>query len=252
MKRWEKIFSIVLILIAAAFIIDIGRYFFYPNIANLKKHNPDKTAFMKYREETWRQKRINKEIRRSWVPISQISPYVLKAVIIAEDHKFWSHDGFDFEAIQKALEKNIQQNKIKAGGSTISQQLAKNLYLSPDKDPIRKIKEAILTSRIENQLSKRRILEIYLNVAEWGEGIFGIEAAAQNHYGKSASQLNARQAATLAAILPNPRRYNPNGESKYVENQAERIYQIMVRQGIVIEEYDDVMRDKNGTKPWWY
>ena len=249
MKRWEKILSIILILIAAAFIIDIGRYFFYPNVAYLKRHNPGNTAFMEYREETWRQKKVKRKIIRTWVPISQISPYVVKAVIIAEDHKFWSHEGFDFEAMQKAMEKNIQQNKMKVGGSTISQQLAKNLYLSPDKDPIRKIKEAILTWRIENQLSKRRILELYLNVAEWGDGIFGIEAAAHNHYGKSAAQLNARQAAMLAVLLPNPRRYKSNGASRYVENQAERIYQIMVRQGIVIQEYDDVMREKNGYMP---
>jgi monofunctional biosynthetic peptidoglycan transglycosylase len=252
MKRWEKIFSTVLIFFAAAFIIDVGRYLFYPNVAYLKRHNPGKTAFMEYREEIWRQKKIKKQIKKTWVPISEISPYVLKAVIIAEDRKFWSHEGFDFEAMQKALEKNIQQNKVRAGGSTISQQLAKNLYLSPDKDPIRKIKEAIVTWRIENQLSKRRILEIYLNVAEWGDGIFGIEEAAQNHYGRHASQLTARQAATLAAVLPNPRLYKTNGASKYVENQAERIYHIMVRQGIVIEEYDDVMKDKNGIKPWWY
>ncbi|MBE3085024.1 MAG: transglycosylase domain-containing protein, partial [Bacteroidetes bacterium] len=128
-------------------------------------------------------------------------------------------------------------------------QLAKNLYLSPDKDFIRKLKEAILTWRIENQLSKRRILELYVNVVEWGDGVFGIEAAAQKHYGKSAAQLNAREAAKLAVVLPNPRRYKPEGTSRYVENQAERIYQIMVRQGIVIPEYDEVIREKNGDIP---
>ena len=249
MKLWKKILFVALFFFATIFAVDVGRYFFYPNVAYLKRHNPGKTAFMEYREETWQQKKINKKIRRSWVPISQISPYVLKAVIISEDHKFWSHEGFDFEAMQKALEKNIQQNKMKAGGSTISQQLAKNLYLSPDKDPIRKIKEAILTWRIENQLSKRRILELYLNVAEWGDGIFGIEAAAHKHYGKPAALLTAREAAKLVVILPNPRRYKPDGTSRYVENQAERIYQIMVRQGIVIQEYDDVMGEKNGDIP---
>jgi len=180
------------------------------------------------------------------VPISEVSPYVMKAVIISEDRKFWSHDGFDFEAMQKALEKDIKNGKIQAGGSTISQQLAKNLYLSPDKDPIRKLKEAILTWRIENQLSKRRILELYLNVVEWGDGVFGIEAAAQKHYGKHASQLTARQASRLASILPNPRRYKPNSESRYMEDQSERIYQIMVGQGIVIPEYDEVITEKNG------
>jgi monofunctional biosynthetic peptidoglycan transglycosylase len=166
-----------------------------------------------------------------------------KAVIIAEDDKFWLHEGFDFEAMQKALGKDIKKKKFQAGGSTISQQLAKNLYLSPAKDPIRKIKEAILTWRLERQLTKRKIIELYLNVAEWGDGIFGIEAAAQNHYGKHASELNAHEAAKLASILPNPRRYKPEGTSRYVENQSDRIYKIMVRRGIVIPEYEEVIND---------
>jgi monofunctional biosynthetic peptidoglycan transglycosylase len=246
MKFWKQVFFVALFCFATIFAVDVGRYFFYPNVAYLKKHNPEKTAFMEYREKTWQQKKLKKKIKKIWVPISEVSPYVMKAVIIAEDSKFWSHEGFDFEAIQKALEKDIKKSKIQAGGSTISQQLAKNLYLSPDKDFIRKLKEAILTWRIENQLSKRRILELYVNVVEWGDGVFGIEAAAQKHYGKHASQLTARQAARLASILPNPRRYKPNSESKYVEDQSERIYQIMVRQGIVIPEYDEVIKEKNG------
>jgi monofunctional biosynthetic peptidoglycan transglycosylase len=169
----------------------------------------------------------------------------MKAVIIAEDDKFWDHEGFDFEAIQKALEKDIKKKKFKAGGSTISQQLAKNLYLTPDKNPIRKIKEAILTWRIERQLSKRRIMELYLNVAEWGDGMFGIGAAARKYYGKSAGGLGPREAAELAATLPNPRRFRPDGSSQYASNRADRIYQIMVRRGIVIEEYDEVLEEKD-------
>ncbi len=239
----KRIFFIILIIVAAYLIVDIGRYLIYPNVSSLKKKNPGKTAFMEYREDTWLKKGIRKKINNVWVPLSHISPYVLKAVIIAEDDHFWSHEGFDFDAIQKALEKDIKKMKLKAGGSTISQQLAKNLYLSPAKDPIRKIKEAILTWRLENNLSKRRILELYLNVAEWGDGIFGIELAAQTNYGKHASELNAREAATLVTVLPNPRRYKPNGNSKYVEGQSDRIYQIMVRRGIVIPEYDEVIKE---------
>ncbi len=246
MKIWKQVFLVVFFFFAIIFTVDVGRYLFYPDVAYLKKHNPGETAFMEYREKTWQQKKVKKKIKKIWVPISEVSPYVMKAVIIAEDRKFWSHEGFDFEAMQKALEKDIEKNKIQAGGSTISQQLAKNLYLSPDKDPIRKLKEAILTWRIENQLTKRRILELYLNVVEWGDGIFGIEAAAQNYYGQHASQLTARQAARLASILPNPRRYKLNSESGYVEDQSQRIYQIMVRQGIVIPEYDEVIGEKNG------
>ena len=169
----------------------------------------------------------------------------MKAVIIAEDDKFWSHEGFDFEAMQKALEKDIKKKTFKAGGSTISQQLAKNLYLSPAKNPIRKVKEAILTWRIERQLSKRRIMELYLNVAEWGDGMFGVGAAARRYYGKSAGSLGPREAAELAAALPNPRRFNPDINSRYAAGRAERIYQIMVRRGIVIEEYNEVIDPKN-------
>jgi monofunctional biosynthetic peptidoglycan transglycosylase len=212
-------------------------------VASLKKTCPQKTAFMKYREEVWQEQGIKRKITNIWVPLSRVSPYVMKAVIIAEDDKFWSHEGFDFEAMQKALEKDIAKKKFKAGGSTISQQLAKNLYLSPSKNPVRKLKEAILTWRMESQLSKRRIMELYLNVAEWGDGVYGIEAAARKHYGKSAAELTAREAAVLAAVIPNPRRYRTDGTSRYVGNQSERIYQIMVRRGIVIPEYDDVISE---------
>jgi len=239
----KKIIYIAVLLVLIFFVIDIGRYFIFPDIAMLKNNRPQKTAFMEYREEAWKKQGMKKRIRNTWVPLSRISPYVTKAIIIAEDDKFWTHDGFDFEAIQKALQKDIRKKKFLVGGSTISQQLAKNLYLSPAKDPIRKIKEAVLTWRLEKHLTKRRIIELYLNAAEWGDGIFGIEAAAQNHYGKNASELNPHEAAALAAILPNPRRYRPNGTSRYVENRSERIYQIMVRRGIVIPEYEEVVHE---------
>jgi len=245
MRFFWKIVSVTLILTITYFIVDIGRYFIYPNVADLKKNCPRKTAFMEYREQVWKEKGIKKKITNTWVPLSRVSPYVMKAVIIAEDDKFWTHEGFDFEAMQKALEKDIKKKKFKAGGSTISQQLAKNLYLSPAKNPVRKIKEAILTWRLERELSKRRIMELYLNVVEWGDGIFGIEAAARKHYGKDASGLTAYEAAQLAAVIPNPRRYKTDGTSKYVENRSERIYQIMVRRGIVIPEYDDVISGKD-------
>ncbi len=242
MNILKKIF-LLLLFTAAFFIIDAGRYFVYPNIASLKKDKPGKTAFMEYREDMWQEKGIRKKIKNNWVPLSRISPYVVKAVIIAEDDKFWSHEGFDFDAMQKALEKDIKKKKFQAGGSTISQQLAKNLYLSPSKNPVRKIKEAIITWRLEKQLSKKRIIELYLNVAEMGDGVFGVEAAAQTHYGKHAAVLSAREAATLASILPNPRRYKPNGNSRYVYNQSERIYRIMLRRGIVIPEYEEVIKE---------
>jgi len=246
MQKWKKIILWSVSAVAVFFAADVGRYFFYPDVAVLQKDRPGKTAFMEYREEIWKEKGIHKKISVSWVPLSGVSPYVIKAVIIAEDDKFWSHEGFDFDAMQKALEKDLQKKKFKAGGSTISQQLAKNLYLTPAKNPVRKIKEAILTWRIERQLSKRRILELYLNVAEWGDGLFGVGTAARRYYGKSAAGLGPREAAQLAAALPNPRRFRPDGSSRYAANRAERIYQIMVRRGIVIEEYDEVLKEESG------
>ncbi|MFO7570002.1 MAG: monofunctional biosynthetic peptidoglycan transglycosylase [Smithellaceae bacterium] len=228
------------------FTFDVGRYFFYPDVAGLKTKRPGTTAFMDYRQSAWRDRGIKKKIKTSWVPMSRISPYVMKAVIISEDDKFWSHEGFDFEAMQKAMEKNVKRNKLfYAGGSTISQQLVKNLYLSPSKNPLRKIKEAILTWRIERNLSKRRILELYLNVAEWSDGLFGIGAAARHYYGKDASALSAREAAALAVVLPNPRRLKPDGSSRYVARQAERIHAIMVRRGMVIEAYDHIVSESD-------
>jgi monofunctional biosynthetic peptidoglycan transglycosylase len=241
-----KFIKIFISLVLLSLIVGIGFYMVYPDVSRLKKENPKKTSFMEYREEEWKTKGKKYRIQKKWVSLGQISPYVMKAVIIAEDDKFWSHKGFDLDAIQKALEKDLEKGKFKFGGSTISQQLVKNLYLTPSKNPMRKAKEAIITWRLERALNKRRILEIYLNVVEWGEGIFGIEAAAQHYYSKPAIALGSQEAARLAAVLPNPRRYRPNGSSKYVEKRATIIYDIMVRRGIVVPEYEDVMKESVG------
>jgi len=249
MRKLKHVVFFGLFAVLAFAVGDVCRYFFYPQVSDLTNNRPGKTAFMEYREKVWQEKGVKKKITTSWVPLSQISPYVMKAVIIAEDDKFWSHEGFDFEAMQKALEKDIQKKTFKAGGSTISQQLAKNLYLSPAKNPVRKIKEAILTWRIERELSKKRIIELYLNVAEWGDGIFGVETAARRYYGKSARALTAREAASLAAALPNPMRFRPDANSRYASNRAEKIYSIMARRGIIIEEFEDMMKDKDHKDP---
>ncbi len=235
-----KPLKFIAIAFVSALFLSSAYYFIFPDISRLKKENPRETSFMKYRERAWQEKGKKIKITQIWTPLANISPYLIKAVLIAEDDKFYRHEGFDFEAIQKAVEKDIKAGKFKSGGSTISQQLAKNLYLTPSKNPIRKIKEAILTWRIERTLSKKRILELYLNVAEWGEGIFGIEAASSRYYGKSASALAPDEAARLASVLPNPRKYNPIGTSKYVENRSRIIYDIMVRRGIVIPAYEEI------------
>jgi len=244
-----RILSTILIICILAISSSIGFYLFYPDISKLKKTNPGKTSFMEYREREWREAGKKNRIRQSWKPLSKISPYVIKAVIISEDDKFWTHDGFDFDAMQKAMDKNIKKGRFQYGGSTISQQLAKNLYLTPSRNPVRKLKEAVLTWRIERTLSKRRILEIYLNVAEWGEGVFGIEAASRRYFGKSASAIDAREAARLVSALPNPRRYNPNGSSRFIGNRSDRIYHIMVRRGIVIEEFESIMKEPETAVP---
>jgi monofunctional biosynthetic peptidoglycan transglycosylase len=241
-----KLIKIVIFFVLLFLIAGIGFYMVYPDVSRLKKENPKKTSFMEYREEEWKKKGKKIRIQKKWVSLAQISPYVMKAVIIAEDDKFWSHKGFDLDAIQKAIEKDIEKGKFKFGGSTISQQLVKNLYLTPSKNPLRKAKEAIITWRLEKSLTKRRILELYVNVVEWGEGIFGIEAAAQHYFNKPAIALSPQEAARLAAVLPNPRRYRPTGSSKYVEKRATIIYDIMVRRGIVVPEYEDVMKESVG------
>jgi monofunctional glycosyltransferase len=222
----------------------------YPNVAKLKKRNPKKTAMMEYREKQWKEEGKNYRIVQKWVRYRSISPYLVKAVLISEDDKFWKHDGFDYDAMERAVEKDIQAKKFRLGGSTISQQLAKNLYLSPSKNPIRKIKEAIITWRMEKALSKKRILEIYLNVAEWGDrGIFGIEAASRHYYRKSASALNPEEAARLASVLPNPRKYSPLGSQGYVVHRSNFIYNIMIKRGIVVPEYEEIEEDKETISP---
>ena len=236
-----KLLRNAVLLILLFIVVDVGRYFFIPDIARLAHTNPGKTAFMEYREAEWRSEGRDKTIKQRWVPLKKVSPSLVKAVLVSEDNNFWHHEGFDFKAIEGAIEKNIEAGEFKFGASTISQQLAKNLYLSPSKNPLRKMKEAILTWRIEQTLSKRRILELYVNVAEWGDGIFGIDQAARNYYGVSASQLTASQSARLAASLPNPVLYKPTGSSRFVKVRAKHIYAIMLRRGLVVPDYREVM-----------
>jgi monofunctional biosynthetic peptidoglycan transglycosylase len=234
-RHHKALFAVVLI----AVLFSLFYFLWMPDISKLKKENPPKTALMEYREKKLKEKGRKYRMDQSWVPFSKISPYLIKAVLIAEDDKFWEHEGFDYEAIQKAIEKDLKAKKFKSGGSTITQQLARNLFLSPEKLLIRKISEAVITWRMEKVLSKKRILELYLNVAEWGEGIFGAEAASRHYFGKSSSELTPQEAARLAAILPNPRRYSPIGDQRYVVNRSNLIHSIMIQRGIVIPEYKD-------------
>jgi monofunctional biosynthetic peptidoglycan transglycosylase len=185
--------------------------------------DPGETSFMAMRIEGLREKKPQARLQHRWVPYNRISVQLKRAVVAAEDDKFIIHEGFDWEGIQKALEKNQKKGRVVAGGSTISQQLAKNLFLSSDKTPWRKAQEAIITVWLELLWDKRRILEVYLNVVEWGDGGFGAEAASHHYFGTSAAQLSAVQAARLAVMLPAPRRFEKNPNSDYLNQRTQLI-----------------------------
>ncbi|MGD9726652.1 MAG: monofunctional biosynthetic peptidoglycan transglycosylase [Nitrospiraceae bacterium] len=194
-----------------------------PDVSWLAKHNPTETALIEERRAQAREQGKNLKSQWVWVPMSRISPYLQRAVVATEDASFFQHEGFDWEGIKDAAVHNLEAGEFKRGGSTITQQLAKNLYLSSERSLLRKAREALITRSLEHELTKRRILELYLNVAEWGHGIFGAEAASRHHFGKSASELNMDEAALLAAILPSPRRYDPMRMTKYLRNRQQHI-----------------------------
>jgi monofunctional biosynthetic peptidoglycan transglycosylase len=188
-----------------------------------KHFNPDTTHFMSLRLDELRAKNPQASLKHQWVPYEKMSVHLKRAVIAAEDDKFVDHEGFDWEGMQKAIEKNQKKGKVVAGGSTISQQLAKNLFLSPSKTPWRKAQEAVITVWLEMFWDKRRILEVYLNVVEWGEGVFGAEAAARHYFNASAGALGAEQAARLAVMLPAPRKFEKNPYSPFVNGRTDLI-----------------------------
>ena len=188
------------------------------------KWNPPRlTRFMEIRLEEMQVKNPRAVLYQQWVDYARISPHLKRAVVSAEDDRFLLHTGFDWNGIQKAMEKNRQRGQVVAGGSTITQQLAKNLFLSPDKSFWRKAQEAVLTVMIEATWDKQRILEVYLNVIEWGNGIFGAEAAARHYYGVGAVRLNPAQAARLAAMIPSPRRFDRLRDSAYLAERSDTI-----------------------------
>lgn len=210
----------LLLVVAAVVVVQL---WFYAHILYWSRYPVGETSFMAQRLEVLQRTRSNAELQYRWVDYARISNHLKRAVITAEDAKFTAHEGFDWEGIQRAIEKNQRRGKPVAGGSTISQQLAKNLFLSGERSYVRKGQEAIITLMLEVTLDKQRILELYLNVAEWGNGVFGAEAAARHYYGVGAAQLNAEQAARLAAMLPRPRYYDRNRGSRYLARYSARI-----------------------------
>lgn len=182
--------------------------------------NPSNTSFMSVQLDRLQASNPAAELKQEWVDYAQISPNLKRALVASEDAKFLDHEGFDWEGMQTAWEKNIKKGHIVAGGSTITQQLAKNLFLSSSRNPLRKVEEAVLTVMIEAILDKQRIFEIYLNVIEWGDGVFGAQAAAQHYYKINASKLSAGQAAKLASMVTNPRYFDKNRSDRRLLRKA--------------------------------
>jgi monofunctional biosynthetic peptidoglycan transglycosylase len=187
---------------------------FWPNFSKLKSENPKETSMMKIR---------GGKPTQTWLPLKKISPYLRRAAIVAEDASFYQHEGVDVEGLKDAFFANLSARRYKRGSSTITMQVVKNLYLSPQKSLIRKILEIPMAWRMEKVVSKRRILEIYLNVAEWGKNIYGAEAASRHYFGKSAASLSSSEAAYLAAILPSPLRWGKIPPSSYVQRRQRKI-----------------------------
>lgn len=217
-------------LAVTAVALGFGAYLFfsYPDVKSLRDHNPASTALIDARAREARANGQEPKRAQTWVPIDKISPNLARAVLAGEDNNFFTHDGFDYEAIQKAARENWEKGEIVRGASTITQQLAKNLWLSESRNPIRKLEEVPLTKSLERDLGKWRILEIYLNVIEWGDGVYGAEAASQTYFGIPASRLNPSQAAFLAAMIPNPRTvYNPSKNPRNVARRQRVILRYM-------------------------
>lgn len=200
-----------------------------PDVASLRSTNPTTTALIEAREAQAKAKGLSIDRYWIWVPLSRISPNLRRAVVAAEDTAFFTHEGFDWEGMKDAVLYDLEKGELKRGGSTITQQLAKNLYLSSERSIFRKAHEALITRSLEHRLSKERILELYLNVAEWGSGVYGAEAASRHHFRKPARDLTEDEAAWLAAILPSPRRYDPLRKTMALTNRYERILHRMNR-----------------------
>jgi monofunctional biosynthetic peptidoglycan transglycosylase len=204
----------------------------YGAVNQLRKKNPSTTAFMEERTDLARKEGRQTKRSQIWIPLKEIPRVVINAVIVSEDGMFWSHHGFDWYEFKESIERNLEEGRAARGASTLTQQLVKNLYLSTSKNPLRKLKEWILTWWMETRLTKSRILEIYLNVIEWGDGVYGVEAASRYHFGKSVVLLDRTEAARMAAIIPSPRGYMAGSESPYVVRRSELILQRLQARGL--------------------
>ena len=198
-----------------------------PDVTPLRREMPTTTAFMEQRKLELERQGLSAKLEWRPVPLARIAPSMQRAVVVAEDARFWKHEGVDWEAVRRALEEDLDEGGIRRGASTITQQLAKNLYLSSSRSPLRKLREWAIARKLERELTKQRILELYLNVIEFGDRTYGVEAAARRYFGKLASRLTPREAATLAAVIPSPRIYDPVRHPRRVARRANQILRWM-------------------------
>lgn len=208
------------LVLALVLLVLLLQFWYFAHIVWWTRFDPVSTSFMRAQHDTLRERDPDVALKHRWIDYDQISPHLKRAVIAAEDANFTEHDGVDWDAIERAYESNLKKGKVVRGGSTITMQLAKNLFLSGERSYLRKGQELVITYMLESMMSKRRILEIYLNAAEWGVGVFGCEAAARHHFGTSCAQLAPVQAARLAAMLPRPRYYDRNRASPALARRA--------------------------------
>ena len=236
---FRRIFLIVIV----AIVLLVGyEWITFPDVAALATNPPATTAFMEQRKAELRAAGKSDAIDYRWVPYARISPYLRRAVLVAEDDTFFEHGGVDVNALQEAIRKDWAHKKMTHGGSTITKQLAKNLYLSPSRNPLRKVKEYFIARSLESHLSKKRILELYLNVVEMGERVYGAEAASQAYFHTSASALSPSQAALLAGCLPNPRVMSPASPNKRLRFRQRMVLSRMKRWGYLFEK--EVLTEK--------
>ena len=226
--RWARThkFKAALLLVGLFLFVELLTIPFF-SIARLRTENPRETALMRQRMREAEDAHKSLKITQRWIPLSRIPRHVIDAVVVAEDGTFYEHQGIDWYEVQESIEKNLDEGRMARGASTITQQLAKNLYLSTSKDPVRKVKELLITLLLERVLTKPRILELYLNVIEWGDGIYGAEAAARTYFATSSGDLSREQAAALAAVIINPRRYSPAAPNRRIRNRIALILERM-------------------------
>ena len=233
---------ILLILLLALLALLVWEWVTFPDVASLATKRPETTAFMEQRKRLLRSEGKSDELEWRWVSYDRISPNLRRGVLVAEDNAFYEHEGVDVEAMKEAFDRNWKRGRITHGGSTITQQLAKNLFLSPSRNPLRKVREYFIARSLEKHLTKKRILEIYLNVVEMGERVYGAEAAARRYFGKPASALSPNEAALLAGCLPNPRVMNPGNPNKRLRSRQRMILSRMRRWGVAFER--EVLTEK--------